>query len=75
MFESLSTNKKWTTSTLKRIVNSWILDNTELFDLKENWLNEKEIIDLIRNRVILLLVDELMYIADKKAVQDLVDNN
>ena len=75
MLESLSTNKKWTTSTLKRIVNSWILDNTELFDLKENWLNEKEIIDLIRNRVILLLVDELMYIADKKAVQDLVDNN
>ena len=75
MLETLSTNKKWTTATINWIVNYWILDKNELLELKEKWLNEKEIIDLIRNRVILLLVDELMYIADKKAVQDLVDNN
>ena len=74
MLETLSTNKKWTTATINWIVNYWIVDEKELLELKDKWLNEKEFIDLIKNRVILLLADELMVIADKKAIKNL-DNN
>lgn len=70
LLEWLSSSKKWTSVTLGKIIKNKLITEDELNILKKDWLTEKEIIDLVKWKVICILLYELMWIADQKVLKE-----
>lgn len=51
LHEPLSTWKTWTTSTLRQMLREGKVSIDRLTQLKEEWLSERQIIDIVRERV------------------------